>query len=51
MDVFLKGLLISAICQITFYYFNLYDLRPIGSTQILLVLPVRSALPSGIGGR
>ena len=36
MDVFLKGLLISAICQITFYYFNLYDLRPIGSTQILL---------------
>jgi hypothetical protein len=36
MDVVLKGLLISAICQITFYYFNLYDLRPIGSTQVLL---------------
>jgi sugar transferase (PEP-CTERM system associated) len=34
--VFLKGLLISAICQITFYYFSLYDLRPIGSTQVLL---------------
>lgn len=36
MDIFLRGLLISAICQITFYYFNLYDLRPIESTQVLL---------------
>lgn len=32
----LKGWLISAICQITFYYFSLYDLRAIESKQILL---------------
>jgi sugar transferase (PEP-CTERM system associated) len=31
-----KGLLISAICQLTFYYFSLYDLRAIESRQVLL---------------
>ena len=33
---FLKGWLIAGVCQLTFYYFSLYDLRPIKSKQVLL---------------
>jgi len=33
---FLKGWLIAGVCQLTFYYFNLYDLRAIESKQALL---------------
>jgi sugar transferase (PEP-CTERM system associated) len=36
INLFLKGWLISAICQLTFYYFSLYDLRRIESKQALL---------------
>ena len=34
--LFFKGWLISAICQLTFYYFSLYDLRAIESKAALL---------------
>jgi sugar transferase (PEP-CTERM system associated) len=33
---FLKGCLIAGVCQLTFYYFSLYDLRAIKSKQVLL---------------
>jgi sugar transferase (PEP-CTERM system associated) len=33
---FLKGFLIAGVCQLTFYYFSLYDLRAIKSKQVLL---------------
>ena len=33
---FLKGCLIAAVCQLTFYYFSLYDLRAIESKWALL---------------
>ncbi len=34
--LFLKGWLIAGVCQLTFYYFSLYDLRAIESKQVLL---------------
>ena len=33
---FLRGWLIAGVCQLTFYYFSLYDLRAIESKQVLL---------------
>jgi sugar transferase (PEP-CTERM system associated) len=33
---FLRGWLIAGVCQLTFYYFSLYDLRAIDSKQVLL---------------
>jgi len=35
-EFFLKGWLIAGVCQLTFYYFSLYDLRAIESKQVLL---------------
>jgi sugar transferase (PEP-CTERM system associated) len=33
---FLRGWVIAGVCQLTFYYFSLYDLRAIESKQVLL---------------
>lgn len=35
-EFFLKGCIIAAVCQLTFYYFSLYDLRAIESKRALL---------------
>lgn len=35
-SLLIKGLLISSICQLMFYYFSLYDLRTIESKKVLL---------------
>jgi len=35
-STFLRGWVIAGVCQLTFYYFNLYDLRAIESKQVLL---------------
>jgi sugar transferase (PEP-CTERM system associated) len=34
-SIFLRGWIIAGVCQLTFYYFSLYDLRAIESKQIL----------------